>query len=126
MHALRLENFHTPSRRSYSSVKTAAKESTDYLRRDFQGEGRRQYHLPCPRSQIPSADWFPNEYIRETLARVRYWPNRGRLPGPCRCRFPQWSPLHHPTKCTRDGPLGSCLRNSPCTLKGPKPRTGLQ
>src|SRR3546814_12437485 len=84
MHALRLENFHTPSRRSYSSVKTAAKESTDYLRRDFQGEGRRQYHLPCPRSQIPSADWFHNEYIRETLARVRYWPNRGRLPGPCR------------------------------------------
>src|SRR3546814_17861869 len=105
MHALRLENFHTPSRRSYSSVKTAAKESTDYLRRDFQGEGRRQYHLPCPRSQIPSADWFHNEYIRETLARVRYCPNRGRLPGPCRCRFHQWSTLHHPTKQKRDGPL---------------------
>src|SRR3546814_5131081 len=59
----------------------------------FRSEGRRQYHLPCPRSQIPSADWFHNEYIRETLARVRYWPNRGRLPGPCRCRFPQWSTL---------------------------------
>src|SRR3546814_15567408 len=80
---------------------------TTLFRSDFQGEGRRQYHLPCPRSQIPSADWFHNEYIRETLARVRYWPNRGRLPGPCRCRFPQWSTLHHPTKSKRDGPLRS-------------------